>query len=314
MKASLLDRRGLTTGFTLLELLVVMLVLSLLATGYYGPQLLAETRRIKRTQADVVAQEISLLGAAAQAYTLAHQSGDWPRQAQDCLRAHEQLTERLPSEAFSRDTAFYRGPAAGFAAPFMITDGQLHLGRYYFDCSENPDGERPLFRVRLALGEDTAVWAEYIANQLPNPEIVVNSDVRSLEVGWPLPSALPALDALVAKNDPVFEADLDVNGHAIFAAEEVILEGGQTLASSLQYAGIAAPGNLVDKPRCPPGLVPQVVTVPIELSHEVPQPITYFRAYATDIGNAWRISSTVHGTDSQSTGARMRMSVFTLCS
>ncbi len=313
-RASALKPARRACGFTLLEMLVVMLVLSLLATGYYGPQLLAETRRIKRVQADVIAQEMASLGAAAQAYALAH-AGAWPREGHDCRQAYRELDERLPQAAFSRDTAFYRG-AAAVAVPFTVAGEPAHLGRYYFDCAENPPGDRPLFRVRLMLGEDTAAWTEYIANQLPNSAVTGGADVLGLEVGWPEAAALPALDAFVAKSDPVFEADIDAGGNSIFDAGEVILSSGQTLASSLQYAGIAAPGNDVDKPDCPPGLAPQVVTVPVEMSHADAQPITYFRTYAQEFGTFWRVRSAVYGSESESANARahVRVGVFTLCS
>ena len=307
-------RRGTRAkGFTLLEVLAVMVVLSLVATGYYGPQLLAETRRIKQAQADVIAQEVSQLGAAAQAYALGH-AGAWPRQEHDCRQAHRELTDRLPEEAFDHDTAFYRGAAAG-AVPFTTGDGPAHLGRYYFDCSEAPRGDRPLFRVRLMFGEDTAAWAEYIANQLPN-SFVVGDQVLGLEVGWPTATALPALNDFVSRSDPEFEADLDAGGNAIFNAEEVILDSGQTLASSLQYAGIARPGNEVAKPDCPPGLVPQVVTVPVEISHPEGQSITYFKAYAQEFDTFWRVRSAVHGVENESFDgdSHVRVGVFTLCS
>ena len=307
-----MKRRSLIAGFTLLEMLAVMLVMGLLASGYYGPQLLAETRRIKRIQADVMAQEISLLIAAAQAHSLAH-AGEWPRQHHDCRRAHEALTARLPSEAFSRDSAFYRGPAPSHAPSFTPGGEPLHLGRYYFDCGRTADGTRPLFRVRMVLGEDTVTWAEYIANQLPNSVVGGGTTLRSVEVAAPQLAVLPAFDAFVVKDDPVFEADLDVEGNSIFDVGDVILDSGQTLASALQYAGIAVPGNYVNKPDCPLGLTPQVITVPLEVSHEELQPITYFRTYANDLGSAWQISSEVYGMRSEAAAPRMRVSVFTLC-
>ena len=314
MKTMMRKKHTIIGGFTLLEMLVVMIVLSLLTTGYYGPQLLAETRRIKRIQADVISQEISMLGSAAQSYALAH-AGVWPRQDYDCQQAHLELTNRLPEEAFNQDTVFYTGTVGSDNLPFSVDEDQTHLGRYYFDCSEIENGDRPRFNVRLILDGNAVAWVEYIANQLPNSRVVGNSDVRGLEVGWPATAAIPALDDFVSKTAPVFEGDINVNGHSIFDADEVILNSGQTLASSLQYAGIATPGNYIDKPDCPAGLVPQVVAVPLEVSHEDDQAITYFRAYAMDVGELWRIKSTVYGAESESLdAARVRVGVFTLCS
>lgn len=302
-------------GFTLLETLVVMLVLSLLATGYYAPQMVGELRRIQRVQADVVAHEISSLGAAAQAYTLAH-AGAWPLENSDCSDAHQALTDRLPPEAFSRDTVFFRSAVEEADPPSEIEGEERLVGRYYFDCGENSDGDRPLFQVSLDFSAGDAAWADYVANQLPNSSVAPDGDVRRLEIGWPKPAALPAFDAFVLKAEPLFEGNLDVNGNSIFAADEVILSSGQTLASALQYAGVASPGNRVNKPDCPAGLVPQVVTVPLEMSHAEGQPLTHFRVYATDSGSTWRIRSTVHGSGSQSldAAARVRVGVFTLCS
>lgn len=303
-------------GFTLLETLVVMLVLSLLAAGYYAPQLAGEVRRIQRVQADVVAHEISSLGAAAQAYTLAH-AGAWPLEDQDCRSAHQALTDRLPPEAFSRDTVYFRRLAGAEDDAEPGGGGETRLsGRYYFDCDENSDGDRPLFRVSLGFGGGDTAWADYVANQLPNSAVAPDGDVRRLEVGWPKPAALPAFDAFVSKTEPLFEGNLDINGNSIFDADEVMLGSGQTLASALQYAGVAAPGNLVNKPACPAGLVPQVVAVPFEMSHSDGQPLTYFRVYAVDTGSTWRIHSTVHGVESQSIDevSRVRVGVFTLCS
>lgn len=294
-------------GFTLLETLIVMLVLSLLATGYYAPQIAGEVRRIQRVQADVVAHEISSLGAAAQAYTLAH-AGAWPFEERDCREAHQGLTDRLPPEAFSRDTVFFRGGGDD-------EDARLS-GRYYFDCDEDADGDRPLLRVSLDFAAGDADWADYVANQLPNSSVSLDDGVRRLEVGWPKPAALPAFDAFVSKTEPVLEGHLDVNDHSIFGADEVILNSGQTLASAMQYAGVARPGNLVVKPGCPAGLVPQVVTVPVEMGHDLNQPMTYFRVYATNAGPSWRIHSVAYGTGdaTYNNASRVRVGVFTLCS
>lgn len=307
-------------GFTLLEVLVVMVMLSLIASGYYGPQLLAETRRIKRIQADVVAQEISAVGAAAQAYVLAHAgsgAGSWPREEHDCRQAHLALTDRLPPHAFSRDTAFYRGPADGGA---LTQAGGVawHIGRYYFGCIRNSEDDPSIFRVYLMfdIGDDGAALADYVANQLPGSSVTFYANFPILTVEWPLPAALPAFDAFVAKAEPELEGHLDVNGHSIFDADEVILNSGQTLASALQYAGLARPGNEVNKPDCPPGLTPQVVTVPVEMGHNRGQPLTHFRVFADDAGTAWRVNSTVHGVQHQSftDDSRVRVAVFTMCS
>ena len=305
-------------GFTLLEVLVVIAVLTLLVGGYYGPQLLADTRRIQRTQADVIAREISMLGAAAQSYALAH-AGHWPRQSDDCQQAHLELTHRLPEQAFDRDTIFYAAETEIDPPLFETNEEQAYPGRYYFDCSEDISGERHLFRVGLILDGYATVWADYIANQLPNSEIIDGypgeEDIVGLRVSWPEMTVLPALDEFVVKSDPQFESHLDVNGHSVYDVGEVVLRSGQTLASALQYAGIAQPGNYVNKPGCPLGLVPQLVTVPLEIGHEDLQALTYFRTYASDLGSRWRIHSRVYGAESESLDAtRIRVSVFTSCS
>ncbi len=305
-------------GFTLIEVLLAITVLSLLVGGYYGPQLLADTRRIQRTQADIIAQEISMLGAAAQSYALSH-AGYWPRQDDNCEQAHLELTHRLPERAFDRDTIFYAGEAEVTPPLFETNEEQAYPGRYYFDCSEDMSGKRYLFRVGLMFDGYAAVWADYIANQLPNSEIidgpVPDDDLVGLQVSWPEMTVLPALNEFVLKSDPQFEAHLDIGGHAVYDAGEVALRSGQTLASALQYAGIAQPGNDVNKPDCPLGLVPQLVTVPIEIGHENLQALTYFRTYASDLGDRWRIHSRVYGVESESSdAARIRVSVFTSCS
>ena len=304
-------------GFTLIEMLVVIAVLTMLAGGYYGPQLLADTRRIQRTQADIIAQEISMLGAAAQSYALAH-AGHWPRQDDDCRQAHLELTHRLPEQAFDRDTVFYAQEE--ITSPlFAINEKRAYPGRYYFDCNEDASGKRHLFRVGLMLDGYATVWGDYIANQLPNSETIdgppEGDDIVGLQVSWPEMTVLPALDEFVVKSDPRFEAHLDIDGYSVYDAGEVALRSGQTLASALQYAGIAKPGNYVNKPDCPPSLVPQLVAVPVEMGHEDLQALTYFRTYASDLGDRWRIHSRVYGAESESLDAtRIRVSVFTSCS
>lgn len=256
-----------------------------------------------------------MLGAAAQSYAIAHAS-QWPRQADDCRQAHLELVDRLPEQAFGRDTIFYTGETRIDNPPFGINEEQTYPGRYYFDCTEDASGKRYLFRVRLLFGDRAAVWAEYIANQLPNSEVVDGAqDIVGLQVSWPETAAIPAFDEFVIKSAPRFEGHLDISGNSIYDADEVVLTSGQTLASALQYAGIARPGNYVRKPECPAGLVPQVVTLPLEIGHEDLQALTYFRTYAADGGSRWQIKSRIHGVESESVDAApVRVSVFTLCS
>ena len=285
-------------GFTLIELMAAVTVLSILTVLFWGPEIRARVHDFEQTQADVTIEEMRRLGSMAQTFTL-YNNGNWPGAVADCQGSQQYLA----LTTFDEYSSFYSGlidPTKNL--PFSIGTGEAaHLGQYYFKCPEWPPGSglRPEFIIYLALGDRHPQWAEYMSNQLAGAVVVRNSDYAGLKVSWPLLSAIPALSALLPRDGSLsMLGNLDMGGNTIGGLGDVSLTEGQTLGSVPILHTAARPGNRIAKPMCPDDYLPQIIVVPKEVAHTSGQPITKFRVWANDRGEAWDIKSEVHSVSS----------------
>lgn len=283
-------------GFTLLEAMAVVIITSLVSLFLWVPEMEARVRDLHLTRAEVTIEEIRRLGVAAQLYTLNH-NGDWPDLANQCQGglALLQLSHLDAQSPFYTDEALQsdsvpQGLKGSVPAKF---------GEYAFACPSQPSDLQyaPEWIVQLALSGDDAVWAAYIANQFAGATHVELENYSIVEVSTALPSAVPALDAYLPRDgsEPML-GDLDMAGNDIHKASDVVLDTGQTLGSVAVLQVVARPGNQIKKPDCPPQYQPAVFVTPQAIAHSRGLPVTRFRVWASDLGNAWRIHSEVFGT------------------
>ena len=283
-------------GFTLLEVMVVVIITSLASLFLWVPEMEARVRDLHRTRADVTIEEIRRLGTAAQLYTLNH-NGDWPDLANRCQGS----LGLLQLSYLNSQSPFYTGASLKPAALPEELKGRKpdKIGEYAFACPPPTIESQysPEWILQLALSGKDTIWAAYIANQFAGAAHFDLADYSIVEVATLLPSAIPALDAYLPRDgsEPML-GNLDMGGNDVHKVGDVILDTGQTLGSVPVLQVIARPGNQVKKPDCPPQYKPAIFVTPQSIAHSRGLPMTRFRVWASDLGNAWRIHSEVFGT------------------
>ena len=282
------------SGFTLIELMAVITVMSMLTVAVFGPEIRVRAKEFEQIQIDVTIEEIRRLGSMAQTFTL-YNNGDWPDAGNDCHNSYQYLQLTSLDEI---SPLYFPEAIAVSELPFAIAPGaDAHFGKYYFNCLERPlhSDLRPWFIVYIALDGSHKHWASYIANQVAGAEVVSKSDNLGVKISWPLLSAIPALAGLLPRDGsrPML-GDLDMAGHAISDLGDISLREGQSLGGVPLLHVVAKPGNQIRKPACPNEYVPQIIVLPKEIAHSSGQPITKFKVWADDQGSSWRINSEVH--------------------
>lgn len=276
-------------GFTMFELIIVLSIISLVSTGWLAWRVNDDVRAWFASLAETETAEIERIASAAQAHYA--DTGGWPDAANGCTGGFASMTEAL----------------AGLdnIAPF----GE----EYEMSCSTTGTS----IRVSNTLtGENQREWAVIIAAGLPGAGVSTETDAAGEIAGWrvnsdwPVPAEIPLLDALLPRDGSrPMTGDLDLGGHAVVSATNMVLTSGHSLANTLHFAGIYpsfpfGPGGVIrrgiPKPACPGGFSPQVFLVPVDIRHTSGRPLTQFSFSAIDHpGNpagAWRLQSRVHDT------------------
>lgn len=290
-------------GFTLLEMMAALLVLSLLAGSFYAPRVLSQARELQRAQALSIAEQINRVATIAQDWTLSH-NGHWPDAANQCAGLFTLLSDRLQGlEAVSAPPS-----------PWLVDGSRVlpitnpawrrrgEIGRYYPFCDDRG------LQIEIFIRGRDALWADYIRNRLANAEVdrFGGRIFVRLRAHWPLPAAIPALASLVSKDSPEFtgamRSNINLGGHAIFDANDLILSNGHSLGKTVSYASNVAPNTHISTPACAPGLKPQALASFNRLLHKSGKPINFSAAIVKPLpsagggnnrSNRWMIQSQV---------------------
>ena len=311
-------------GFTLLEMMASLLVLALLAGSFYAPQVLSQARELQRAQALITAEQLNRIAAVAQDWTLSN-NGHWPDVSNRCANLFPLLSSRLlglESSATPSSPWLHGAPRSLPITHSAWNQGQL--GRYYPSCS-NDD-----LQIELFMRSEDELWAHYIKNRLTGAVLDQFSgrNYVRLRAQWPLPAAIPALDALVSKSRPeltgALRSNVDVGRHAVFGASDVILDNGHSLGKTIAFAENARPRQIVSAPRCAPGLRPQALASFNRLLHSSGKPINFSAAIVVPLdadainnpGNRWLVSSQVIDSDGtiDNNNPAIRINVLVRCS
>ena len=309
-------------GFTLLEILVSLLLLSLLITSVYAPQIKDEVDDYHQTLARTIAEDIYQIGTAAQGYAT-NFNGDWPDLSRSCAYAISTLKDDgYLVDANPEQSPMYRSAVSENEFPFEINQDQSrHIGQYYTACPEFPEGSgshRHIY-VRYVLAEVHRKYAAYIQSHLPATNILQNEHSQAIETAIPLPANIPAFDQLLPlSGERAMQGDLDMGGHALENADDVYLNTGQSLGSTLLSSAIVQGGTRVDKPSCPDAYMPSIVVTPVDFSHPSGSPLTKVRVWAEDYpsDNQWEVLSEVYTSGSlpqKVENSAVQMAVFIRC-
>ena len=290
-------------GFTLLEMMASLLVLALLAGSFYAPRVLSQARELQRAQALAAAEQINRIGTVAQDWTLSN-NGHWPDAGNQCANLFLLLASRLQGlEAASAPSSPWRRAGRKtlpITHPGWNQSGEI--GRYYPSCSADS------LQVETFISSEDELWAYYVRNRLAGAEVdqFAHQNFVRLRVHWPLPAAIPALSDLVSKSQPEFtgamRSNIDVGGHAILRASDMILDNGHSLGKTIAYAENLRPNVRITAPACAPGLRPQALASFNRLLHKSGKPINFSAALVrpdsrsdpvNNPGNRWLVLSRV---------------------
>ena len=311
----------LSRGFTLLEMMASLLVLALLVGSFYAPRVLSQARELQRAQALVTAEQINRIGTVAQDWTLSN-NGNWPDQQRQCGNLFALLRGQLRGlEANAAPASPWR-QAGQQALPITHSNWRRRgeIGRYYPSCSAGN------LQIEVFMHSDDVLWAHYIRNRLAGAQVdrFHNRQYVRLRAHWPLPAAIPAFASLVSKSQPeltgAMRSNIDLGGHAVLGANDVILNNGHSLGKTVSYANNVIPNRFITTPRCAPGLRPQALASFNRLLHRSGKPINFSAAIVEPMHrgniNRWRVRS--HVIDSSGTvdnnNRDVRINVIVRCS
>lgn len=303
-------------GFTLMEVLVTIVVLSALITTFYLPQIKSDFDAYNKSLIEIIGDEIYRLGAAAQAYIA--DNAEWPDETHGCVQAIERLASENYLPNFTRASGIARNDSP--TLPFDTKGAPARSGHFYTECGEDIPGSgvRRHFAVRFVLPDIYQKYAGLLKNLLPQSQRLINDTVEAVEAVFPLPAAIPAFDELLAvSGEREMEGDLLLGGNQIAEADDVYLSTGQSLGSVVTYAGIVRVGTQVRKPDCPAHYTPTITVAPADVSHSSGAPITKVLFDALDTGTAWAIRSRIfasgEGTVAEENHGAVSAAVFVRC-
>ena len=288
------DARARQRGFSLLEVTVALLLLSILA----GTVQLSMTRRqveaLEHDRIEHAAGDFYRFAQAAQRH--AARTGKWPNEDRSCANALAQLT-----------TA---GLLKGVTAASDFLNNQ-EPRPYALSCDAN--------HFTIGLTTETTLQAARLERKLPGSQrtgTTVNASYpKPLGDGSPGGGAgSGAYMPLDGSATPT--ATWNMGNQYMFGVRDVVSATGQTLANSVQFATAATPGQRIVKPDCPRGMQPRIFTALSQVSAPSGRGIHGIQLPVTEDDDAWTVNVVVHTPLGQETipASRGRIATFVKCS
>ena len=273
-------------GFTMIELMVIMIIITILSATFIPHIFDFEQKR-----AELVVSEMWSIAEAAQSYDA--QEGDFPDRANSCVGAIDELAT----------------PTAIFLQGIATDTTAWGLGTVYTTaCDSAPTGTT----LTVSIGDVHPDWAEFIANQLPNATVTLATpatDPATVTLTVTKLAYVPVLERFLYLSStstllhasatilPNASGTYDAEKTAITNLVDVELFGRTRPEESLQYAvfnqglKFAAAGaatSTVNKPSCDfdgdgtDDASPTVVVIPSTIATSNGEEIIAWRAHATD--------------------------------
>ncbi len=187
------------TGFTLIELALVLIVMTIIAAFTTKAYLFQKAFERKEARADKTIQEIIQIGEAAGAWRL--DKGDWPDVANHCTLAIAKLTNR------------YR------TTPYLRNIILRYPHYYYTSCNANN------FYIEVTSNKDHYDAAKYIRTKLANTTIINPAHGDTTITSIPLNTINPTLADFLPLTGGVMTGDFDMGVNKITSVADIELNG-----------------------------------------------------------------------------------------
>lgn len=258
-------RNSTARGFTLIEVLITIGLLSLLVTTFYVPRLQDDIIDYQRAIASTTADEIYGLATSAQNYAAAH-LGSWPDAVNDCVNAITEMQDSGHLAAaddmspLDRSTMYQATPVNKKDAPFAITaSSELHAGKYYTSCPER-GGQRQRFELRYILPTQQAGFSERMRAQIPNARIISSEKHAGLIMDVPVPSSVPIVESMLPRDGSrPMTGSLDMAQNVLLDVGDIYMSSGQSMGTKIEEALVVRHGDKIRKPRCLDGYEPNIL-------------------------------------------------------
>ena len=260
-------------GFTLIETLITVAILSILVSGYASFKLEADISELNQKLSDALIEELTLIGNQAQ--TVYAQTGSWPDYANRCVSA-------------LADTAM-RELSLDQNAPFPAV-------RYAMSCSDK------IFTISLEMPASLETWAYYIEARTPSinsPSLLANGN-QSLTSNWPLPADITVFKQLLndyykLDGSQAMTGNMDLGGHDIVnintaQGNDFELSRKHSLSKTVEDIRLVRAGDKITKPDCS---APKIYITSANVGNPSGRPVTSIQWTASGTGTTWTIENTL---------------------
>ena len=265
-------------GFTLIETLITVAILSILVSSYAAFKLEADISELNQRLSDALIEEITLIGNQAQ--TVHAQSSSWPNSANQCANALAHTTMRELSVDQN--------------SPFPSV-------AYTMSCTNN------IFTISLQMPASLETWAYYIATRTPsiNSPLLLQNGNQSLVSNWPRPADITLFQQLL---DDYFRIDgskemtgsIRLNGNNIVGigkayGNDFELRRGpssnrHSLGKTVENIRLVRAGDRITKPSCN---TPRIYITSANIGNPSGRPVTSIQWTAYNSGQTWVVENTL---------------------
>ena len=267
------SKRG---GFTLIETLITVAILSILVSSYAVFKLRADIAELNQRLSDALIEEITLIGNQAQ---VAHaRSGSWPDDANGCAGAFANTTMRVIG---------------------------IDQNSPFPSVSYKPSCTADAFTISLVMPASLEAWAHYIKAQTPsiNDVTALVDGKQSLTSKWPPPADITLFKRLLddyykIDGSKAMTGNMDLGGHDIVdigkAQGKDFELKTQTrthrLSKTVESIRLVRAGDIITKPSCSS---PKIYITSANVGNPSGRPVTSIQWTASSSGNKWTIENTL---------------------
>ena len=265
-------------GFTLIETLITVAILSILVSSYAAFRLEADITELNQRLSDALVEEITLIGNQAQ--TVYAQTSSWPNYANQCTNALAHTTMRELSVDQN--------------SPFPSV-------RYTMSCTNN------IFTISLQMPASLETWAYYIATRTPSinsPSLLPNTN-QQLVSNWPRPADITLFKQLLddyykLDGSKAMTGDMDLDGNNIvdigtakgndFELRRGSSSNKHSLGRTVENIRLVRAGDTIAKPACNS---PRIYITSANIGNPSGRPVTSIQWTAASGSQTWTIENTL---------------------